>query len=168
MSRPSIVTARPTRRALSLMLLASSLAACGGDAPKTTALKFRVQADDLINPNVNGDASPVVVRIYELKNTSAFDQASFFDLLDNDSAKLGTDLVAKREVEVKPNDDLQFDRDTPIETRFIGVIAGFRTLDSAKWKSFSPIDPDTLTNVRISLTSQAVAIEILKQRKGFF
>jgi len=146
------------------------LAACGGDGPsvKTSPLHFNIKADDLINPNRNGDASPVVVRIYELKNNTVFEQLTFFDLLDNDQQKLGQDLVAKRELELKPNDEIQFDRDTPIETRFVGIIVGFREIDTAKWRTVSVVAPERKNIFTVKITAQSVSTEVLKQSNGFF
>lgn len=146
------------------------LAACGGGGPstKTTPLHFNIKADDLINPNRDGDASPVVVRIYELKNNTTFEQLDFFDLLDNDQQKLGQDLIAKRELELKPNDEIQFDRDTPIETRFIGVIVGFREIETAKWRTVTVVAPERKNIITVKITAQSITTEFLKQSSGFF
>jgi type VI secretion system protein VasD len=147
-----------------------ALSACAIDRePKTTALRFKVDADDQINPNSANAPSPTVLRIYELKQLNAFSGATLFELLDNDTTVLGQDLVAKREIEIKPGERLSYDRATPIETHMIGVIAGFRTLESATWRASVEIRPEHSGLVTIKLTAQTVMITLLEDKfLGFF
>jgi len=159
-----------TRRALAASLPLLALAACAGDtAPKTTGLRFIIQADDLINPNSRNEPSPVVLRLYELKSLNAFQQASFFELLDNDTTVLGQDLVGKREFEIKPGEKQAFERATPIETKYIGVIAGFRSMDSATWRANVEIEPDHSSAVVVKVTAGTMSIALTRDKTfGFF
>jgi type VI secretion system protein VasD len=128
-----------------------------------------VDADDLINPNNESQPSPTVVRIYELKTLTAFQQASFFELLDNDTAVLGGDMVAKREIEIKPGERQAFDRATPADTHFIGVIAGFSNLDKATWRANFELTPQQTGLVVVKLTAQAVSISLTRDKSfGLF
>ena len=156
-----------SRRAVLTALCAAGISGCAFDhGPKTTELRFIVEADDLINPNAVNVASPVVLRIYELKQLNAFLGATLFELLDSDTTVLGQDLVAKREIEIKPGEKLKFERQTPIETRYIGVIAGFRTLEVAKWRTSMEVTPERSTLVVVKLTAQTVSID-RKEDKTF-
>ncbi|MEK9282248.1 MULTISPECIES: type VI secretion system lipoprotein TssJ [unclassified Bradyrhizobium] len=142
------------------LLMAAAATNCSTDkTAKTTPIKFVIEADEFVNPNAHGKPSPVVVRIYELKSTTTFTQAQFFELFDDDTKRLGPDLVAKREVELAPGDKMDFERDTPIETRNIGVIAGFRTGNDAQWRSTAEIKPDRDNRISVKLTAEAVSIE---------
>ncbi|WP_051311317.1 type VI secretion system lipoprotein TssJ [Bradyrhizobium sp. Cp5.3] len=142
------------------LLLATAAGSCSTDKSlKTTPIKFVIEADELVNPNAHGKPSPVVVRIYELKSTASFTQAQFFELFDDDSRRLGPDLVAKREVELTPGDKVDFERNTPIETRNVGVIAGFRSGSAAQWRSTVEIRPDRDNRVSVKVTAQAVTVE---------
>lgn len=164
---------RPTRRAALTWLIAApglgAVGGCGGGTPavKTTALEFGIEADQEININTDGLPSPVVLRIYELKTKSAFEQASFFELLDGDSAKLGTDLVAKREFEVKPGEKASFKRDSPTDAKHIGVIAGFREIETAQWRSVVDIVPDRDNAFVIQVTALAVKISLARASRNF-
>lgn len=143
-----------------VLLAAAAVAACSTDkSAKTTPIKFVVQADQLVNPNTRGEPSPVVVRIYELKSTTNFNQAQFFELFDNDAKRLGPDLVAKREFELKPGDKVDFERATPAETRNIGVIAGFRLGDDAQWRTTAEVKPDRDNTIVVKVTAQAISVE---------
>ncbi|MBV8472319.1 MAG: type VI secretion system lipoprotein TssJ [Hyphomicrobiales bacterium] len=142
------------------------LQGCGGGdkGPRTTGLRFIVSADDLVNPNAESQPSPLVLRIYELKSLTAFEQASFFQLLDNDTAALGADMVAKREIEIKPGERQGFDRSTPVDTHYIGVIAGFREMENAVWRANLEIMPEQSGLIVVKVTAQAVSIAWTKDR----
>ncbi|UGY11726.1 type VI secretion system lipoprotein TssJ (plasmid) [Bradyrhizobium barranii subsp. apii] len=142
------------------LLVTAAVSNCSTDkSSKTTPIKFVIEADELVNPNARGKPSPVVVRIYELKSTANFTQAQFFELFDDDAKRLGPDLVAKREVELTPGDKVDFERNTPIETQNVGVIAGFRSGNDAQWRSAAEIKPDRDNRIWVKLTAQAVSIE---------
>ena len=65
---------------------------------------------------------------------------------------LGGDLVAKRELEIKPGEKQSFDRSSPYDTKFIAAIAGFRSIDKATWRAsveFKPGDTGGLRRQRL-------------------
>ncbi|WP_377828190.1 type VI secretion system lipoprotein TssJ [Bradyrhizobium lupini] len=142
------------------LLLAAAASSCSTDkSSKTTPIRFEIEADELVNPNAHGIPSPVVVRIYELKSTTSFTQAQFFELFDDDAKRLGPDLVAKHELELTPGLRAEVERNTSIETRNVGVIAGFRSGNDAQWRTTAEIKPDRDNRISVKLTAQAVSIE---------
>ncbi|MFC6746752.1 type VI secretion system lipoprotein TssJ [Methylobacterium persicinum] len=165
----SVPLRRMSRRDLMLgFASATALAGCSSapDMP-TTPLNVTINADEQINPNESGIPSPIVLRIYELKSPTAFEQASFFDLLDHDTTKLGTDLVAKREFEMKPGEKGAYTRDAPAEVRHVGIIAGFRQIDVAQWRAVVAIKPESDNALLISVTALAAKIERQRDRRTF-
>ena len=70
--------------------------------PTRVVLEFEAAGD--INPNIAGRPSPVVIRIYHLRSYSAFQDADFNALFENDATVLGGDLIGKKEVYLKPNE----------------------------------------------------------------
>ncbi|CAN1523467.1 COG3521 Predicted component of the type VI protein secretion system [Rhabdaerophilaceae bacterium] len=119
------------------------IAGCASNKPPPSLkISMTVEVDDLVNVNDQGLPSPIVVRIYELKSNSAFEQSAFFDLFDNDTAKLGTDMLGRRELELKPGDKLTFLREVAFEARYVGVIGGYRELGKAEWRSIAEIVPE--------------------------
>ncbi|MDQ0446953.1 type VI secretion system lipoprotein TssJ [Methylobacterium aerolatum] len=142
-----------------------SACALGPPAEKTNSLEITLDADEGINPNERNEPAPVVVRLYELRATSTFEQASFFDLLDNDTAKLGADLVAKREYELKPGEKKVITRDAPSAARYLGVIAGFRQITAAEWRASADIVPDRDNGFLIKI--DATTVTLTRQRASF-
>lgn len=136
-------------------------------AEKTAEIEFTIDADEEINTNEKNEPSPVLVRIYELKATTAFRQASFFELLDNDTAKLGTDLVAKREFEITPGEKQTFKRDSPEATRNIGVIVGFRQIASAEWRAVADLATDSDNAFLIKINATTVTLSLRRPPRNF-
>jgi len=119
-----------------------SLGACGSSTPDPTTVSMSIAATGSINPNSSSEPSPVVLRIYQLKSDSAFKAAEFSEIFYNDRKVLGGDLLGQKEYNVKPGDKLTYDDTVSPETRYIGVIAGFRDIDNATWRTLEPATPE--------------------------
>lgn len=123
--------------------VASALFGCAAGPRNVEAVPFRlvVSADANINPDMRGTPTPVVVRIYELKNESAFESADFFSLYEKEQAVLGGDLIQRDEVVLRPNDKHIITRRANNDARVIGVIAAFRNLERSTWKAVVRLPP---------------------------
>lgn len=147
-----------TRPAVVVTVLA--LAACGGSStPDPTTVDITITATATINPNSVSDPSPVVVRVYQLKADSAFKGAEFSELFYNDRKVLGGDLLGQKEYNVKPNDKLTYNDTISGETRYIGVIAGFRDIDNATWRLIVPATQQDVNTFILSVDSLSIAVQ---------
>jgi len=117
-----------------------------------------LNASEDMNPDYEGEASPLVVRMYELKSTTAFNNASFFALYDSDEAELGGDLRAKEEIELQPGDKLEFERELQLETRYVGFIAGYRDIENASWRAVAEIPQGSSTDITVEFGRLGVKI----------
>lgn len=159
-----------TRRSLVASAGAVSLlglVGCGRGQPQQpqTKLAINVFADSSINPNEDGTPSPVVVRVYTLKGDAAFNQADYFDLLDNDTDALGADLIAKQEIELKPGDQQVLDRPTTKEAEFIGVIVGFRDISAAQWRTTFELKSKRGNKLTVLISGLSVTVSGSAQRR---
>ena len=135
--------------ASSVVLLAAGtllLVACGGP-PKPTVSKATLVAAANANPDSAGRASPVVVRLYQLKDEGAFNNADFFTLYDKDKEALGASIVGREELELQPGQTRELELKIAPEARFVGAIAGFRDIRNAKWKVVSAAPEKSLTDL---------------------
>ena len=165
--RPAIPRVHPlTRRTVWLGLAVTVAAVAAGCArgPKPTPIGVTLNADAGINPNDEGKASPVVVRLYELKGLKAFNSASYFDIMDDDAKALGSDMIAGQEYEMTPGQEQKYDRDVSAEATHIGVVAGFRNIQSAKWRDSIELKQEKQNDFVIFVTGQSVRIEKLRRR----
>lgn len=159
----------PRRKLLaaSLALLGSlALGACSStpEPPKPTIVSATISASADLNPDSSGRASPLVVRVYELKSTSAFDDADFFSLWDRDQQTLAGDLNAREEMVLRPNDSLSMQRTTKPDTRFIGVVAAYRDLERAAWRASVAVVQHTTQPLMIKLDDRSVSIAAMASK----
>jgi type VI secretion system protein VasD len=102
-------------------------------------IQFSLSATPTANPSVSGRPSPVVVSIYELRNSATFLAADFFSLFKDDRNVLGEDRVSRQEYVLQPGETRLVRRRSDLSTRFIGVVVGYRDIESSVWRSVVPI-----------------------------
>lgn len=137
--------------------------------PKSTPTMIEVTlatAAD-VNPDARNRPSPIMVRFYELKSLTAFQAADFFSIFDRDKDILASELTARDEFSLAPNDRQGFSREPKAETKFIGVIAAFRDIDRAVWRASYeiPLNRATAVNVRLDARRITILAEPAKAKK---
>ncbi|MCT8962727.1 MULTISPECIES: type VI secretion system lipoprotein TssJ [Pseudomonas] len=148
------------------------LAACTKDVAEPQASAAEVEANSAavelhfhaiagLNPGANGQAAPVRVRIFELKNAATFGRSDYFALADRAQSTLGLDLLDQDEVMVQPGQQLSIQRDLDPSTRQIGLLVGYRELDRAQWRTVLNVPPRQYTEYQISLDVRAVRADVV-------
>lgn len=148
-----------------------ALGGCASSGPARIPSSGSIVVSSDVNPNPEGRPSPVVLRIYELRGASVFRSADFFPLYRNASKTLGRDLLGEQEFELRPGQSRKFTRKLPAGTRFVGVVAAFRDLDKAGWRSLAALPKkksgwfahDGVLPVHIRLKRLAVSVSIGKR-----
>jgi len=146
------------------------LSACAKDvqAPKDapapasdTAVMLNFQAITGLNPGATGQAAPVRVRIYELKNTASFLRADYFALVERASATLGPDLIDQDEVLVQPGELQRVLRNLDPATRHVGLVVGYREIDRAQWRAVINVPARQASEYQISLDVHAIRADVV-------
>lgn len=115
-----------------------------------TNLSF--EASDDINPDSSGRASPLVIRVYELRSVDTFRSAGFFDLYDEPDSVLNEDLLAMEELVLRPELVEKLPTMTLNEnTRYLGIVAAFQNIDQAEWKMILDANPKGYKDIRIAV-----------------
>jgi type VI secretion system protein VasD len=129
--------------------------------PPPTIVHIDVNAIEKVNPDRSGRPSPVLVRVYELKATAAFDSADFFTLYGKDQATLGGDLNAKNEFLLKPGDSRSVEQVVQPGTKFVAVVAAYRDIERSRWRATAPVPPNqtTVLDVRIDAADVSIAAQ---------
>jgi type VI secretion system protein VasD len=142
-------------------LLASLLAACGTKppAPVVTNVQMSVMTSADVNPDARKRPSPVVVRVYALKSSAAFDSADFFSLFDKDTATLGADLVQKEEFLMTPGQQKALPFKFEPEVKVIAVMAAFRDLENARWRAVQVLDVGKSAELTARLSGSQIKLE---------
>lgn len=120
--------------------VALALVACAG-APKPAQVAGTIQASPMINPSTSKRPSPLLLRVYELKTAAGFNSADFMTLYQRDKAELGADMLGKEEFVLAPGESKTFSKTLALDTRFLGVVAAYRDVEHARWRSVVPVQP---------------------------
>lgn len=150
-----------TRRILYILFYIITCAILSGCAHGDgTQVKYHVESANYLNPDINGQASPVVLTLYQLKATGLFDQLDYNQLASNTNDALKDILVDKANFQIPPNDHQIFKQQLSSNTHFIGVTAAYRTIDSAHWRKIIAVPPHLkYMNLNIHLESQNIQIK---------
>jgi len=123
-----------------------------------STLQADLQADTALNPDLNGRPSPLVVRLYELKSLSVFNNADFFNLFEQDVALLGDELQMRDELHFQPGEHKTLERDLRPDTRFLGIIGAYRDIENARWRNSIEVGPHDDLELVIEFSSKGIDI----------
>ena len=90
---------------------------------------------------------PTLVRVYQLRDSKAVEQATYDGLLGDDNQLLASALLDKRSVVVKPEEGAQLNVPMDKDAQFVTVVALFRSPDTQlnTWRltlTRDDLDPD--------------------------
>ena len=150
------------RNIIQLLLLGTIVIVLAGCITMATAGKTRatlnIQSVQYLNPNINGQASPVRLTIYQLKSPFNFRETSYQELINNSNKVLGNDLIDKQTIEIRPNLRSSSTISLSNNTEYLGIVAGFREIDSADWQALVEIIPETRNVILVNLESQSLTV----------
>lgn len=142
-------------------LAALLLSACSSapKPPPPTRLDIQLSASATVNPDAHNRASPVMVRVYELKTPAAFESSDFFTLFDKDREALASDMTARDEFVLKPGDKVSLKREAKADTRFVAVLVAYRDLERSLWRATSPVALNKDQTFTVVADQRAVTIK---------
>lgn len=100
---------------------------------KTLHLDFN--AREALNTDANDMSAlsvPTMVRVYQLRDSKAFEQLDYQSLLVDGDASLKADLLSSRDVVVKPGTGALLNMPMEKEAKFVAVVGLFRMPDTQK------------------------------------
>ena len=124
-------------------------------------LHLDLSAREAANKNAQGIALSTVVRIYQLKDRKAFDSANYQSLFAQDSTVAKADLLAQRDVRVRPGESVTVDIPLEMEAQYVGVAGMFISPDQSEdsWRVvLGREDLDSDKARVIELNSQALVL----------
>lgn len=127
--------------------------------PKNVSLQ--VYAADSLNADSDGKGLSAVMRIYKLKDATAFNQASIQSLADTERARqfLGADLIEVKEHLLLPGQRYQFQEKVDAKNGFLAIAIQFRNPHPQRWK-LAMSNTDIKENTPIVIGAHACAINV--------
>lgn len=177
---------RMTQRAgLAIALLAAVVTAgCGvaqavGDSTVDAAkwaftTKVKLMNVDLsgrasINSDVQGQSLSTVVRFYQLKDAKTFEQLSYAQLQSDDLNLLKADLLATKDVVLRPDARASLADPMNPDAQFVGVVAFFRdplqdrvwklAIPKKQWKKTDPVKIEVNGNELVLVDADAQSVK---------
>lgn len=135
------------------------LGGCAPSQPAPTVIDLKVSAALDINPNAQGRASPVVLRVYQLASPNAFEEADFFQIFEQDSAILGQDMLGREEIIVTPGAVQNLSQEAAPAARYLGVIVAYRETESSVWRAIGDITPEEINSYSVEINALTVSVK---------
>lgn len=161
--------------------LGGGLSTLGGlNAPRKelpVPVEIILYAADNVNPADNKRPSPVLVSVYELTGTTGFQSADFFALQQSDAQALGEELVHSEQQVLLPGETKRIRRTALPNSRYVGVVVGFKDLEGSVWRTVAPITAPYLAGrvlsggvsptvkLYVSITERSVVIRNAEEMK---
>ena len=135
----------------SIMLISCANVAKVLDLDSDLEMEMKALAD--INPDDNDLPSPLVIRLYELKDNKQFEQMEFYDIYERDEEILGKNLIARHVLKhFTPDSQRNEKMVLRNNTRFVGLFAEFSQYKNSKYRAVFEVSPHLDSKVKIILS----------------
>ncbi len=144
----------------SMMILSALLvSAC-------SSLDTTMSASSDINPDMNGNPSPIAVSIFELSDSSAFIAADFVHLYAEPAGTLGTSLLAERNIMLVPGTTQIVSVPVVKGVKSIAYVAAYQNLANSNWRELVSVMPNMIQGADIVLTLDNQGIHLISNKKS--
>jgi type VI secretion system VasD/TssJ family lipoprotein len=106
------------------------------------SLHLSMQAEHSLNTDRQQASASLALRVYVLRDADAFQRASFDSLYDNDEATLGSAMLRREIVHLRPGETRELDLALAEGARVIAVFAAYREIDRAQWRTVLALPGD--------------------------
>ncbi|WP_174386899.1 type VI secretion system lipoprotein TssJ [Burkholderia metallica] len=105
---------------------------------KVKQMNLVIESRAALNENEQGQSLPVVMRVYQLKDATVFENAAYVSLLDDDIASLRADLLGSMETTLVPDASVTLSAPMAADAQAVGVAGFFRDRRGAEWQLVIP------------------------------
>jgi len=154
-------------RSSSLLRLFLALVCCGTLSACTPFMNLSVASQPNVNPDFSGRPSPVIVKMYELRQNVAFNAADFLPLFETPLQVLGADLIAVDELVFIPGEARKVKYELDSKTQYIGLVAGFRQMERGVWRVIKPVDSESKNWIAMELSDTSIILVPDKEAKSW-
>ena len=128
--------------------------------PPPTVVNLQIETAADLNADNNGNGAPVMLRIYELREQSAFNAADFFALFNDDKATLAADLQRKQEMLLQPGETKTLTLNPEADVQSLGFFAAFRQLDTAQWRASTGLKWHQTQEITLKLSNNQISVVV--------
>ncbi|MBX2858042.1 MAG: type VI secretion system lipoprotein TssJ [Cellvibrionaceae bacterium] len=127
-----------------------------------TSVELQFSTSNMVNPDRDGRASPVIVRVYKLADERQFSREDFLNLYEDADNRLGKDLLGTVVLkELAPGESRKERIELEPKVKYVGLLAEFiRYQDAQSIQLVSIVDHKT-TKVSVSLSGTQLRVKKL-------
>ena len=121
---------------------------------------LRIHAGENLNAGAGSTPLGLLVRVYRLKDATAFNAAPYESFLDpaREKEALGADLIESREVLLVPGQRYEVTEKMPREAGYLGVVALFQSPAPSRWKFAFESEKAQLSGIFIGALACALTV----------
>ncbi len=124
---------------------------------------YQITTSHDINPNINGQPSPVLVRVYQLSNKVNFQNATYEALFDNEHSALGAEFISINEYLVHPNTSNPVQLQISENVKYLGVAVGYRSIDMVNWRAVVAVPENHFwRNLGIEIKVDTLSVRVIE------
>lgn len=125
-------------------------------------VRVEVEANQRLNTNINHDSLPVRLKLFQLNDKTAFQEATFRQLWKEDKVILGDSLLAKKVFTLSPGSKMRISLTRAANAQYLGVVAIFRRPNLEYWRDLKPLPNPAISMLKplhIVLSNNKVAFQ---------
>jgi len=148
---------------LGVVCICVMLTACMSTSENKVDFSYVISASSDINPDIEGKASSVIVRVYQLTNKINFENATYDALFDSDHNALGTEYITLNEYLVDPDSKKEIDLKISENAKYIGVVVGYRSIDMVTWRTIMEVPKGSLwSDSGLEVKVEKLSVRVIK------
>jgi type VI secretion system VasD/TssJ family lipoprotein len=89
-------------------------------------------------------SASLALRVYVLRDASGFEKASFDSLYDDDEATLGSNVLVRESLHLRPGEVRELALELSGDARAVAVFGAFREIEHSQWRAILPLPVGTL------------------------
>ncbi|MCX7122470.1 MAG: type VI secretion system lipoprotein TssJ [Gammaproteobacteria bacterium] len=130
-----------------------------------SSLDTKISASSDINPDLNGNPSPISVSVFELSDSRAFIAADFIHLYTEAPTTLGSSLLAERNLMLVPGTTEAVSLPFVKGVTAIAYVAAYQNLTNTNWREIVSVTPNRVQGSEITLTLNNQGISLVSDQK---
>lgn len=130
------------------------------DPNATSNIPLKIVASNTLNTDNKNRPFSVVIRIYQLKQSSMFQQAFYDIFLDPQREKeaLGGDIIAVKDITLIPGQTYVNVEKIAATADYVGVVALFHTPAAGRWKLIFPTKDNNKTGLTLGMSACSITV----------
>ena len=121
-------------------------------------LQLLVQAQRSLNTDARNASASLALRVYVLRDASGFEKASFDSLYDDDAATLGSNVLVRESLHLRPGEARELALELSGDARAVAVFGAFREIEHSQWRAILPLPGGTLAPARVDAQARALQL----------